>query len=83
MLDGDGIANPDNVHSRDYLDLDLALGWMEFHLRGVHTVADGAAVVPEEPGGGRWHPRPDTGSSYLGAGLNPVSGPCVVSRFTW
>lgn len=37
-------------HSRDYLN--LVLGWMEFYLRGVHTVPDGEGVVPESPGAG-------------------------------
>lgn len=37
-------------HSRDYLN--LVLGWMEFYLRGVHTVPDGRGVVPESPGAG-------------------------------
>ncbi|MEU3978768.1 lytic murein transglycosylase [Streptomyces sp. NPDC026672] len=37
-------------HSRDYLD--LVLGWMEFYLRGVHTVPDGEGVVPRSPGAG-------------------------------
>ncbi|MFE7978513.1 lytic murein transglycosylase [Streptomyces shenzhenensis] len=37
-------------YSRDYLN--LVLGWMEFYLRGVHTVPDGTAVVPKSPGAG-------------------------------
>ena len=37
-------------YSRDYLN--LVLGWMEFYLRGVHSVPDGAGVVPESPGAG-------------------------------
>ncbi|MEU9737263.1 lytic murein transglycosylase [Streptomyces sp. NPDC048002] len=37
-------------HSRAYLN--LVLGWMEFYLRGVHTVPDGEGVVPESPGAG-------------------------------
>lgn len=37
-------------YSRDYLN--LVLGWMEFYLRGVHTVPDGTGVVPRSPGAG-------------------------------
>ncbi|MER5912483.1 lytic transglycosylase domain-containing protein [Streptomyces sp. NPDC001982] len=37
-------------YSRDYLN--LVLGWMEFYLRGVHTVPDGKGVVPRSPGAG-------------------------------
>ncbi|MCX4971850.1 lytic transglycosylase domain-containing protein [Streptomyces sp. NBC_00620] len=37
-------------YSRDYLN--LVLGWMEFYLRGVHTVPDGTAVAPHSPGAG-------------------------------
>ncbi|CAL9574699.1 lytic murein transglycosylase [Streptomyces sp. enrichment culture] len=37
-------------HSREYLN--LVLGWMEFYLRGVHTVPDGTGVVPGSPGAG-------------------------------
>ncbi|MEU6655940.1 hypothetical protein ABZ904_42930 [Streptomyces sp. NPDC046900] len=37
-------------YSRDYLD--LVLGWMEYYLRGVHTVPDGKGVVPRSPGAG-------------------------------
>ncbi|MFF0589397.1 lytic murein transglycosylase [Streptomyces sp. NPDC003781] len=31
-------------HSREYLN--LVRGWMEFYLRGVHTVSDGGGTVP-------------------------------------
>lgn len=49
-------------YSRDYLN--LVLGWMEFYLRGVHTVPDGRGVVPRSPGAGSDTPatRPVGGS---------------------
>ncbi len=54
-------------YSRDYLN--LVLGWMEFYLRGVHTVPDGRGVVPRSPGAGSDTPatRP-VGGSGQGSG---------------
>ncbi|CAL9469682.1 hypothetical protein SUDANB145_02800 [Streptomyces sp. enrichment culture] len=55
-------------YSRDYLN--LVLGWMEFYLRGVHTVPDGTGVVPESPGAGGDTPatRPVTRGGTGGTG---------------
>ncbi|MEV1083576.1 lytic murein transglycosylase [Streptomyces sp. NPDC050211] len=54
-------------YSRDYLN--LVLGWMEFYLRGVHTVPDGEGVVPQSPGaGGTTPPRRPVREGDVGGG---------------
>ncbi|MEW2076028.1 hypothetical protein AB0941_20700 [Streptomyces sp. NPDC013433] len=60
-------------HSRDYLN--LVLGWMEFYLRGVHTVPDGRGVVPESPGAGSDTPATKpVGEGGSGHGRGDSSG---------
>ncbi|MDO0935892.1 hypothetical protein QQY66_30955 [Streptomyces sp. DG2A-72] len=57
-------------YSRDYLN--LVLGWMEFYLRGVHTVPDGEGVVPKSPGaGGTTPPRRPVREGDVGGGDIP------------
>ncbi|WP_438303287.1 hypothetical protein ACSHXN_16545 [Streptomyces sp. HUAS TT11] len=61
-------------YSRDYLN--LVLGWMEFYLRGVHTVPDGRGVVPRSPGAGSDTPatRPVGGAARGSAGAGGENG---------
>jgi hypothetical protein len=51
-------------YSRDYLN--LVLGWMEFYLRGVHTVPDGGGdggTDGDADGGGSGRPTPGGGAT--------------------
>lgn len=61
-------------YSRDYLN--LVLGWMQFYLRGVHTVPDGTGVVPVSPGAGGDTPatRPVTRGGADGSGSGKGDG---------